>query len=231
MVDWDRTNPLALVEGEPTAANQALNDYATMGAGRSLTALIQRYTEPIPTTPPPTKQIATVKRWSVAWVWQERVEAFDELTRQKQRADYESRWAERVEAEREATWDIAQKLRARALEMLQFPLATVEQVTKRQLGPDGKTTEIYMNVVKPAKWVLRGVTQNPLRRFYMNVVKPAKWVLRDAALVADIASKLARLSAELPIDRLAIDGLTTRDLENMPTDQLLALQAQLERRK
>ena len=208
MVDWDRTNPLALVEGEPTAANQALNDYATMGAGRSLTALIQRYTEPIPTTPPPTKQIATVKRWSVAWVWQERVEAFDELTRQKQRADYESRWAERVEAEREATWDIAQKLRARALEMLQFPLATVEQVTKRQLGPDGKTTEIYM-----------------------NVVKPAKWVLRDAALVADIASKLARLSAELPIDRLAIDGLTTRDLENMPTDQLLALQAQLERRK
>lgn len=208
MVDWDRTNPLALVEVEPTAANQALNDYATMGAGRSLTALIQRYTEPIPTTPPPTKQIATVKRWSVAWVWQERVEAFDELTRQKQRADYESRWAERVEAEREATWDIAQKLRARALEMLQFPLATVEQVTKRQLGPDGKTTEIYM-----------------------NVVKPAKWVLRDAALVADIASKLARLSAELPIDRLAIDGLTTRDLENMPTDQLLALQAQLERRK
>lgn len=208
MVDWDRTNPLALVEGEPTAANQALNDYATMGAGRSLTALIQRYTEPIPTTPPPTKQIATVKRWSVAWVWQERVEAFDELTRQKQRADYESRWAERVEAEREATWDIAQKLRARALEMLQFPLATVEQVTKRQLGPDGKTTEIYM-----------------------NVVKPAKWVLRDAALVADIASKLARLSAELPIDRLAIDGLSPRDLENMPIDQLLALQAQLERRK
>lgn len=51
------------------------------------------------------------------------------------------KWAEREEERREQAYQIAQKLAAKAIEMLEFPLATVQ--TK-----DGQT------IVKPAKWTM-----------------------------------------------------------------------------
>ena len=46
-------------------------------------------------------------------------------------------------------------------------------------------------------------------------------------------AKLGALSVGEPTERTAhvIDGLTTRDLESMPLDQLLALRAQIDRGK
>jgi hypothetical protein len=51
--------------------------------------------------------------------------------------------------------------------MLGFPLAQVEQITKRRQLDDGRTTELHM-----------------------NVVKLAKWSFQTAAITADIATKL-----------------------------------------
>ncbi len=94
--------------------------------------------------------------------------------------------------------------------MLDFPLAQVEQVTKRRQTDDGRTTIIEM-----------------------NIVKPARWSFGSAAQLADASSKLGALATGEATDRTAhiIDNLTDRDLETMPLDQLLALRAQVERGK
>jgi hypothetical protein len=55
-----------------------------------------------------------------------------------------------------------------------------EQVTRRRQSDDGRVTEIYM-----------------------NVVKPARWSFQTAAIMADIASKLGALSAGEATDRTA----------------------------
>jgi hypothetical protein len=65
----------------------------------------------------------------------------------------------------------------------------------------------------------------------MTVIKPARWALRDIATMGETAAKLARLSADLPTERLAIEDLTPRDLEGMRTEELLLLRQRLERAK
>ena len=107
-------------------------------------------------------------------------------------------------------WAISSLLAERVRGMLDFPLAQVEQVTKRRQSDDGRTTIIEM-----------------------NVVKPAKWSFQTAAQIADVASKLGALATGEATERTAhvIDNLTDRDLETMPLDQLLALRAQVERGK
>jgi hypothetical protein len=65
----------------------------------------------------------------------------------------------------------------------------------------------------------------------MNVVKPAKWSFQTAAIMADIAATVGALAAGEATERTAhaIDGLSPKDLETMPLEQLLALRAQVER--
>jgi hypothetical protein len=94
--------------------------------------------------------------------------------------------------------------------MLDFPLAQVEQVTKRRQADDGRTTIIEMNIVKLAKWSFHSV-----------------------AILADVSSKIGALATGEATERTAhvIDGLSERDLEAMPLDQLLALRAQVKRGK
>jgi len=208
---WNTDDPLALCEGESLAANQALNDYALLGPARSLTNLHQTYTEPAPPGSQPrsvpSAQLRTLKGWSSADSWQERVARYDALVHERERAEYERRWAKRREAEREDTWQLAQDLRAKAKEMLKFPLVDVEQVTAQRRGPNG------------------------MQQVDMTVIKAARWALRDIASLGETAAKLARLSADMPTDRVAIEDLTPRDLEGMSTEELLLLKQQFERQK
>lgn len=210
-LEWDPDVPLGLCEGETLKANQALNDYALMGPGRSLTNLHRTYTEPtlpgIDAQPAPTTQLRTLKGWSSADSWQDRVARYDAMVQERERAAYEARWAHRREAEREETWQLAQALRDKARKMLEFPLADVEQVTARRPGPGG------------------------VQHIDMTMIKPARWALRDIATMGETAAKLARLSADLPTERLAIEDLTPRDLEGMRTEELLLLRQRLERAK
>lgn len=64
-------------EGESDKAVIAFNDYARMGAGRSLEKLCDRYqtaTESLPT-----KRLATLKQWSIDFDWVERASAYDAI--------------------------------------------------------------------------------------------------------------------------------------------------------
>lgn len=62
--------------GESKNAIIACNDWLRMGAGRSLVALVQKYTE-AHRDAPPTKSIDTIKKWSQEYAWQERADAYD----------------------------------------------------------------------------------------------------------------------------------------------------------
>jgi len=65
----------------------------------------------------------------------------------------------------------------------------------------------------------------------VTIVTPARWSVRDAALIAEVASKLARLAAELETERVALQGYTPKDLKGMSVEELLALKAQLEKQQ
>ncbi|MBK9944369.1 MAG: hypothetical protein IPP13_22445 [Kouleothrix sp.] len=210
-LEWDHSNPLGLCAGESPQAHQALHDYALLGPGRSLTGLYRTYTECTPgstdLSPAPTRQLRTLKRWSSEDSWQERIARYDALLLEREREDHERRWVKRREAEREETWQLAQELRAKAKEMLKFPLADVEHVTAQRRGANG------------------------VQQVDMTVIKAARWALRDIAALGETAAKLARLSADMPTDRLAIEDLTPRDLEGMSTEELQLLKQQIERQR
>lgn len=206
VLPWDEADPLAAVAGEPSKAVQALHDYAALGPGRSLPALIERYRNGMQGASP-TVRLTTVREWSAAYHWQDRVAAFDELERKREREAAAALRAERAKVLADRNWELSQKLTERALAMLDFPLATVEQVTKTKQGKNG-TTEIHMNVVKPGRWTFHTV-----------------------AIMADVAAKLAALAAGEPTDRTAqiFEGMNPRDLEKLSLDELMVLRAQVEK--
>ncbi len=62
--------------GESDKAVIACNDWLRMGPGRSLPALLEKYSEPYQNQPP-TKSLATLKDWSRRFNWAVRAAAFD----------------------------------------------------------------------------------------------------------------------------------------------------------
>lgn len=108
ITDFDKEDPLKIVEGETTKANQALFDYAQMGVARSLKKLVDKYQkqdkewreykqnpqslkkgDPIP-QPVPAKGWTTISNWSGEFLWQERVKKYDELERERQGLEFQS---------------------------------------------------------------------------------------------------------------------------------------------
>ncbi len=61
---------------ESDAAVIACNDYLRAGSGRSLSRLIQVYTES-DQIPAPTTHLGVLKRWSTTYAWQDRASAYD----------------------------------------------------------------------------------------------------------------------------------------------------------
>lgn len=82
-------------------------------------------------------------------------------------------WTERRERQRDREWELAQKIVEKAEAMLGFPLAS-RTVTEDE---DGKQTRI--------------------------TITPAKWGFASVAALADVASKLMRLSVGLPVQTVA----------------------------
>lgn len=62
--------------GESKKAILACNDWLRLGAGRTLVALVQKYTK-IHQDTPSTKSLDTLKSWSTKYNWIERAEAHD----------------------------------------------------------------------------------------------------------------------------------------------------------
>ena len=130
MFQWDDADPLALAASESSKQNQVLNDYAGMGPGRSLAGLAATY-QTVAEPRPPTTRVNTLKEWSAAFGWVDRVAAYDELQRKAQRAAAAVVREQRAADLADRNWAISQLLAERVRGMLDFPLAQVEQVTKR----------------------------------------------------------------------------------------------------
>lgn len=64
------------VKGETDKAAQACNDFLRDGPGRTLAALIAKYTKSVQKRPP-TQAIGTLKRWSTKYNWQDRASIYD----------------------------------------------------------------------------------------------------------------------------------------------------------
>ena len=129
VIVWDRTDPLAQARGESKRANLAFQDYARMGAGRSLRKLQERFVIQASNNPqtgirPPTVSLTTLSTWSIRYDWSARADRFDALAA----LDAEAAWRKRREEEREEEWQAARTLFRRARNMLEFPLVVeVEQ--------------------------------------------------------------------------------------------------------
>lgn len=179
MANWNPDEPLARMKGERTDANQALHDYALMGAGRSLRKLCDWYSgqsggkagaksgggpsasTSSPPAQPPTKRLATLEAWSTRYDWQRRVAAWQAL----QHAREHAKWEERRREWRERAFSLALKLADKAEEMLKFPV---------------------------------------LDKSYENnftVLEPAKWTYNTPPQMLAFADKLARLAAQMDTER------------------------------
>lgn len=185
-MDWSTsTNPLEKTAGETAKANQALVDYALLGASRSLSILHRTYTEDAPKKASKKAfcNLRTLKEWSTKYAWQERVARFDAL----QRAEALEAWHARAEDLRDREWKLAQALMDKAEQMLKFPLAEVERTNKVETSEDGKT-------------IIYHITQ-------MN---PARWFFADAARVIREASRVARLATGQETDHNKHTGEVTQ---------------------
>lgn len=195
LITWSPDNPLALAPPETLKANAALNDYALLGSGRSLSKLVEVYRSR-PEGGPTTK-LSTLKDWSGKYDWQARIARYDAAVQAEARAALEAQWLQRRAAERLDTFALGQELIGRAREMLKFPLAEIETSRERRVAEDGTT-------------VIEIVT----------VVQPARWSLRDIARLADIGVKLERLALGEATERVAVDGTITINLTAEQIDQL-----------
>lgn len=200
-------DPLERLPDEPPAAHRALIDYEALGSTRTLEQLTRR--TPSATEPRPTRRLATLKEWSGRWNWQERIAQMQDLRIAQERAAREAVWAQRREQIRDESWELAQRLRQRATELLDHPtVETVSQVVTKEI--DGVPVEVTT-----------------------VIVKPSRWAQRDIPAIAETFDKLARLSAGMDTEqsRIIIEGLEIEDLESLSDEELQKRWEQIQKKK
>jgi hypothetical protein len=119
------------------------------------------------------------KKAARQWKWAGRAQAWDDY--EHERLDEE--WEAQRKQRREVEWSTALALIERVNQMLVFPLAS---------------TTLEQEAEEPGSKVRNVMTVNP-----------ARWNFRDAALIAETASKLARLATGQATESVAIDWRTT----------------------
>lgn len=198
---------LARLPDEPAGAYRALVDYIALGQSRSFDALAEQYRSDH-STHPPTRRRNTLATWSVAYDWQARIAAYDEHLAAAELAANEAQWAARREQIREESWQLAQQLRQRAIELLNHPTTEqISQVATQEI--DGRPVEVTT-----------------------IVIKPSRWAQRDIPAIAETYTKLARLAAGMDTEQIrVIEGLTPEDLATKSDEELAALRAKLVRKK
>ncbi|MGE5619552.1 MAG: hypothetical protein ACM3US_09880 [Sphingomonadaceae bacterium] len=122
--------------------------------------------------------------WASEYTWVARAEAFDAYLDKLKREEIE-----RIQREEAAYWsevrkripreevEYAEKLIAKAREMLEFPLAAVKSMTVER---DGKT-------------------------IVTTIVEPGRWNFGTAVKMLELAQRMRRLAAEMETDRTKID--------------------------
>lgn len=142
---WDK------MVGESNQAYQTFLIYRDMGADRTLRKVIDDDLE---------KRLAQGKKrntqiflWSSKYHWQKRVTAWDnhvrrqlDITSRRNQAKRQIRWLARREKEREQNFQVAQKLRQRAIDLMAHPIVRTTTTNR------GRTT-----IIEPAGWTQRDV--------------------------------------------------------------------------
>lgn len=136
---WDPQAPLARMTGETAKQNQAINDYALLGAGRSLTKLLDHWARRPDPEPSPTDRLRTLKLWSSRNHWQARIAAWQDHQNEAERLA----WAERSKKARLDNWRAAEAGQALVLETLIEQAPRLVRSTRREVRQaDGSIREI-----------------------------------------------------------------------------------------
>lgn len=184
---YDPDDPLARQKGESKRANQALRDYAYMGAARSLPKLLSRYR--LSTEPQPTKSLPTLKTWSDRLQWQARVNLFDEAERQRE----EEEWIERRKQIRQLDFEHGEKLR----ELFEQVMSDAPNYLKtRRRTQRGSPRVIAADG--------RVISEGEPDREYVTIALDVNLMLRAGKL----GSELQRLAAEMETERTVAETST-----------------------
>jgi hypothetical protein len=136
---WPEDDPLGRIKGETAKHHRALNDYAQLGAGRSLTKLLDHWKHQDRPEPAPTRQLRTLKTWSAKYHWQARLAAWTAHRTAEERAI----WAERERAARLRNWETAEAAQTLVLEALIEQAPRLIRSSRREVRqPDGSVREI-----------------------------------------------------------------------------------------
>jgi hypothetical protein len=207
-------------KGESDNAVVACNDWLRLGVGRSIPALVQKYTETY-RGKPPTTSIATLKSWSTRFNWADRATAFD--------ADYERIKNEERRAEMDygaaLDYDRVRRLK-RLADFLENQIYEKGATTKFTAGADeaGKldinpiTEETYPNV-----WVrdVKGIGAQDkfervdIVRFNSSLISEYRATLDDIAKEA--GGRKQKLEGAIEVQRKPVRA------EDLTDDELAAL--------
>lgn len=139
----------------------------------------------------------TIENWSSTYEWVKRACAYDahmeavaQAERERLARDREAKWEKRRDEIREAEFEASMLLVKKFKEMATAPTFEVKEEETTEEG---------------------GECVNKI-----TVIMPAGWRLRDMPRVAEAASKLGRLSAEMATERQEIDI----DISNASDEQL-----------
>jgi len=187
--NWDEPLQRCPEMSESRASNQALRDYAMMGARRSLRSLLAEYRRLFnddSTKRPPTQKWTTLSAWCQRYDWVARANRNDEM----EQARALEEWRERQSQIREQGWDIGQALLKRAEKMLAFPLS--KSTTEREeVSPDGTIIKQYITI------------------------EPTSWTDGTIYSMAKVANELCRLAAQLETENVRVAatiGFTADDM-------------------
>lgn len=139
--------------------------------------------------------LGSIGQLSAEFKWALRARAFDKHLLNIQLKVIESKtkseailWAQRETQYRHESYELSEKLKAKALQMLDAPL--YEQVVDTftdVIGQDGKIIKVPTKIIQ----------------------RPVKWTFKDMVAINDFADKLNRHALGLPSTRIAVDTTTT----------------------
>lgn len=211
---------------ESSQARQAWADFVALGPGRTLTRLWALYESRKDYEEIPCSNISGLRRWSSSFDWRGRIARME----QEQSAELERT---QIFREQKARQDhktellvIVERLRARGLEMLKYPLVEVTRTV------DGKTT-----IMKPARWtaadvpryietadrLLRLALEMPTGERQLDIEQMIRSECRAAGLSDGETEEAVRqglLRWEQEMQALGLTGKATNMIENDPSDEL-----------
>lgn len=158
-------------KGESDASAIACNDWLRLGTGRTLAALLTKYTEMHGATPP-TTSMDTLKRWSANFDWSSRATQFD------------ASWEARKTAEREAVMNYGLSLDyERTRKLLRLADFLEDQIYELS-APDADGNRTHHNVWVPdVKSIGSGLFAErvDIERFNAPIFDQYRGVLDDIA--------------------------------------------------